>query len=152
LTTLSGRCPKELTRNPLDTGDLCFLGGILCYAGHLEEALAIQNRLLELDPAYLSAHARAAMTLLLMGKNTNALAEADIETDEENRLSKLALVYWAMSRRSDADEALDEFESKFVNVAAYSIGMFFLRIDPLLRNLHSDPRYKVVLRKINLPD
>jgi hypothetical protein len=31
-------------------------------------------------------------------------------------------------------------------------GMVFLKIDPLLRNLHSDPRYQVLLRKMNLAD
>jgi hypothetical protein len=30
--------------------------------------------------------------------------------------------------------------------------MGFLKVDPLLRNLRGDPRYKVLLRKMNLPD
>jgi hypothetical protein len=40
--------------------------------------------------------------LLLMGKHADALAEAVKETEEVSRLLDLALVYWAMDRRSDA--------------------------------------------------
>jgi TolB-like protein/tetratricopeptide (TPR) repeat protein len=169
---------QNLARNPLDTSNLFTLGWILFFGGHLEEALAIQHRLLELDPAYQGAYAGAARTLLLMGKNADALAEGEKETDEESRLLILALAYWAMNRRTDADTALRQLESKFANVSAYDVGtvhayrgerdaavtwlerayrqrdgsMLFLKVDPLLRNLHSNPRYKVLLRKMNLPD
>jgi len=169
---------EELARNPLDIRTLFFLGGVLCYGGHLEEALAIQRRLLELDPAYLGAHGGAAMTLLLMGKNAEALAETEQETDEESRLEKLALIYWALGRRSDADSALRKLENQFADFAAYDIGgvhayrgeadtaftwlergygqhggnMPFLKIDPLLRNLRSDARYKILLHKMRLPE
>src|ERR1700722_17801620 len=166
---------RELARNPLDTGNLSFYGGILCFAGHLEEALAIQRPLLELDPVYLRAEGSAALTLLLMGRNAEALAEAEKEPDEEDRLVRLALIYWAMGRRSDSDAALHELGGKFGNAAAFDVGtvhayrgeadaafaslqrayeqhgsgMFFLKIEPLLRNLHSDPRFKVLLQKMN---
>jgi TolB-like protein/Flp pilus assembly protein TadD len=169
---------QNLARNPLDTSELYTLGWILFYGGHLEEAAAIQHRLLELDPAFSDAHAGAARTALLMGKNADALAEAEKETDEESRLVNLALVYWAMNRRTDADAALRQLESKFANVAAYDIGevhayrgeadaavtwlerayrqrdgrMIHLKVDPLLRNLRSDARYKVLLREMNLPE
>jgi serine/threonine-protein kinase len=113
-----------------------------------------------------------------MGKNADALAEAEKESDAENRLLTLALVYWAMDRKTDADTALRQLESKFANVAAYNIGevhayrgeadaavtwlerayrqrdgrMIHLKVDPLLRNLRSDARYKVLLRKMTLPE
>jgi TolB-like protein/Tfp pilus assembly protein PilF len=169
---------QELARNPLDTSELFTLGWILFYGGHLEEAAAIQHRLLELDPAFQDAHASAARTSLLMGKYADALAEAEKETDEENRLLNLALVYWAMDRRTDADGALRQLESKFATVAAFDIGtvhsyrgeadaavtwleraysqrdggMISLKVDPLLRNVRSNPRYKALLHKMNLPE
>jgi serine/threonine-protein kinase len=159
-------------------GGVSELGFILLYAGRLEEAAAIQHRLLELDPTYLGVHAYAAVTLLLMGKNTEALAEALKETEEVSRLPDLALIYWAADRKSDADIALRQLESRFPDVAAYDIGevhayrgeadaavtwlersyrqrgenMLLLKVDPLLRNLRSDPRYRSLLRRMNLPD
>jgi hypothetical protein len=113
-----------------------------------------------------------------MGKYADALAEAEKETDEENRLLNLALVYWAMDRRTDADGALRQLESKFATVAAFDIGtvhsyrgeadaavtwleraysqrdggMISLKVDPLLRNVRSNPRYKALLHKMNLPE
>jgi TolB-like protein len=167
---------EGLARNPLDSNELLFGSWILYYAGHLEEAAAVQRRLLELDPAFVSAHALAAKTLLLMGKKADALAEAQKETDEESRLLYCALAYWALGKRNDADMALGQLESKFANDSAYDIGMVhayrgetdaavmwleraykqrdfemtFLKVDPLLRNLHSNSRYQALLHKMNM--
>jgi tetratricopeptide (TPR) repeat protein len=164
--------------NPIDTSNLDVLGWILYFAGRLEESAAMLHRLLELDPAYDGAHAEIARTLLLMGKSADALAAVEKESEEANRLPILALIYWAMDRRSDADLSLRQLEGKFADVSAYDVAvahayrgetnaaltwleraygqrdgtMLFLKIDPLLRNLHSDPRYHVLLRKMNLPD
>ena len=166
------------SRNPLDTSNLYALGWNLYFAGRLEESAAVLQRLLELDPAYDGAHAETARTLLLMGKSADALAAAEKESEEVNRLPILALIYWAMDRRSDADIALRKLEGKFADVSAYDVavahayrgetdaaltwleraygqrdgGMVFLKMDPLLRNLHGDPRYQVLLRKMNLLD
>jgi TolB-like protein/lipoprotein NlpI len=172
------RLSEEESRSPLDTNKLFTLGFILFYAGRLEDAADMQRRLLELDPTYLGVHAYAAATLLLMGKNTEALAESQKETEEVGRLPNLALIYWATDRKSDANLALRQLETKFADVAPYDIGevhayrgeadaavtwlerayrqrsdtMVFLKVDPLLRNIRTDPRYKALLRKMNLPD
>ena len=86
----------------------------------------------------------------------------------------------AMDGRSDADTALHQLENKIADVAAYeigavhadrgetdtavtwlerayrqcSLGLVFLKVDPLLRKLRTDPHYKALLRQmnVNLPD
>jgi hypothetical protein len=88
----------------------------------------------------------------------------------------LALNYWASGQRNDADAALRQLESKFANAAAYDIGaalayrgeadaavtwleraytqrdpgLLILKVDPLLRNIHTNPGYRLLLRKMNL--
>ncbi|MHB8475231.1 MAG: TIR domain-containing protein [Steroidobacteraceae bacterium] len=168
----------ELTRNPLDTSTLFAMGWILIDAGQLKEAAAVQHRLLELDPAYIGAHANAATTALLMGKFADALAEAQGEADEVSRLPILALVYWALERKTDADLALRQLERQFAGVDAYEIGevhayrgetdaaltwlerayrqheagMVALKVDPLLRNLHGLRRYQALQDKMKISD
>jgi TolB-like protein/TPR repeat protein len=169
---------ENLARNPLDTGQLNTLGWILYFGGHLEEAAATQQRLLELDSAVQGAYGDIARTLLLMGKNAEALADAQKEVDAESRLLNLTLVYWAMGRKTDADMALNQLESKFANTAAYDIGtahayrgeldaaltwlqrayeqrdigVLLLKVDPLLRKLHGNSGYKMLLRQMNLQE
>jgi hypothetical protein len=72
--------------------------------------------------ARLMAAGVTAATLLLMGRNAEALAEAQKETNEENRLQKLALVYWAVGRQADSDMALSQLEANFANEYSYDIG------------------------------
>jgi hypothetical protein len=117
-------------------------------------------------------------TALLMGKFADALAEAQSETEEVSRLPILALVYWAMERKTDADLALRQLESKFADVDAYDVGavhayrgdtdaaltwlerayrqheasMVALKVDPLLHNLHGLRRYQALQDKMKLPD
>jgi TolB-like protein/lipoprotein NlpI len=166
------------SRNPLDTAILDTLGWLLSFDGRLEESAAMLHRLLELDPAYAGAHSDAARTLLLMGRNADALVEAEKDSDEANKLVMLALIYWATDRKNDADLALRQLEGRSAGVSAYDVatvhayrgepdaaltwlerayeqrdsGMVFLKVDPLLRDLHSNPRFRALMRKMNLPE
>ena len=88
-----------------------------------------------------------------------------------------AVAYYALGRKKESDAALKELIEKFHANAAWSIatvyaqrnerdeafkwidcaysqhdgGLIFLRIDPLLKNLHNDPRYTAFLNKLHLP-
>ena len=66
--------------------------------GSLEESAVTSRKLLELNPAYATAQGQYAMTLLLMGKDAEALAAAKQESDDASKLLALACIYWAMSR------------------------------------------------------
>lgn len=145
-------------------------------SGHYADAAAVERRLLELDPAFEGAHSELSKTLLLMSRSDEALAEAQKEDDEERRLEALALVYWALHRRADADAALGALESKhaatdsldIATVHAYrgevdaavswlerayaeSGNMIIVKTDPLLQNLRGDSRYEALLGKLNMP-
>jgi adenylate cyclase len=180
---VSGRIRDEidwyrrlLERNPLDTTILFQLVRTLQAAGQLDESAATSRKLLQLNPAFAGAQSQYALTLLLMGKDTEALAEALHEPDDASRLQALACIYWAMGRRTESDSALRDLERGFSDrnvfqiaaVHAYRGGkdsaftwlqqtyvqrrgsLIDLKVSPLFRNLRSDPRFYALLRKAKL--
>jgi hypothetical protein len=90
----------------------------------------------------------------------------------------LSCARWAQKRVPDSDTALQELIAKFGETAAYQIaevyayrrdndqafawlerarrqrdaGLPGLKNDPLLRNLHTDPRWDALLRTLGLAD
>ena len=62
------------------------------------------------------------------------------------RSYQIAVVYaW----RGDSDKALEWLERSFVE---RDPGLTWIKIDRNFRSLHSDARYRALLRKMNLPD
>jgi hypothetical protein len=90
----------------------------------------------------------------------------------------LPAIYWALGQRAASDAALAELERKYAAASAFDVaemhawrgetdaafrwldrayrqrdpGMEMVKIDPLLRSLHRDPRFPAVLTKMNLAD
>jgi TolB-like protein/Tfp pilus assembly protein PilF len=167
---------KRLAQDPLDLNELWFGGWMQYFGGHLADAAVLQRRVLELDPAFGGAHGELSLTLLQMGQTAGALSEAQQEENEEDRLRSLALANWSLGRRADADAALGQLESRYADSSSYEIagvrayrgevdsamkwleraytvrasGMLFLKVDPLLRHLQGDSRYKALLGKMNM--
>jgi tetratricopeptide (TPR) repeat protein len=167
---------RELERNPLNTDTMADLAWDQQYSGHLVDSAATARRLLELNPAYASAQAQYAMTLLLMGRNPEALAAAEKESDDAIKLQALTCIYWAMGRRAESDSALDKLEQGFANRNEYliaeahacrdeadaafvwldrafrqrkgTLGLF--KFDPLFRKLRNDPRFNAMLAQAKL--
>ena len=169
---------EGLVRNPVNTQRLSDLAWFQHSAGQLDESAATSRKLLELNPAYSTAQAQYGLTLLQMGKNSEALAAAENESDEASKLTALACVYWTIGQRAKSDAAIGTLETKFSHSFAYFVAQAhawrrepdatfawlerayrqrdsqieFVKIDPLLRNVHGDPRFKAVLRKMNLSE
>jgi tetratricopeptide (TPR) repeat protein len=167
---------RYLERNPLAMEPLIDLAEYQQFAGRLEDSAINYRKLLELDPAYAQAQAQYAVTLLLMGKNTEALAAAEKESDDASKLAVLACIHWAMGRRAESDSALNALERGFADRNEYLIAAAHayrgeadaaftwldhayqhekgsledLRVDPLFRRLHGDPRFDAFLRNLKL--
>jgi len=60
--------------------------------------------------------------------------------------SDLARVY---AFRGDVDRALSNLERAY---QTHDMGLWYIKDDPMVRNLESDPRYKEFLRKMNLAE
>jgi serine/threonine protein kinase/TolB-like protein len=169
---------QRVETNPVDPVGYWALANTLYFAGRLGEAADMWRKVSFLMPDSAGDHAMLAYTLVLAGKFDEALAAAEKEPDEGWRLSATSVVYWALGRKTQSDATLQRLESKFATVLAYEIavahayrgevdltihwlnrayrlrdaGCLGVKTDPLLANLHSDPRYQAFLRKMNMPE
>jgi adenylate cyclase len=131
-----------------------------------------------LIPQSESLEAIASQPRLSQGKPEQGLAMAQQEGNEANRLDILPIVLQAVGRRAEADEDLNELATKYADSDAYFVAMTYayrndhdsaLRWlerayqqkdigfgeivgEPLFKNLANDPRFKALLRKVNLPE
>jgi serine/threonine protein kinase len=166
----------DIERNPLDPEALDSLGIALCAANRLQECLQARMRLLQLHAEFGGAYSSLGIARLYLGQFAPALEAMQRESDEACRLRGLAMIYSAMGRRSESDSALNSLTEKFAGSDAYGIaqvyayrgesdaafrwlerahrqhhaGLLGLKADPLLRNLHTDPRFQALLARMRL--
>jgi adenylate cyclase len=171
-------CKRALSLDPIDPRKHIALGGAFVYSGKLDSAAYCYKKGLELQPTRALAHAFLGFCYILQNKFPAAVIEFNKETVEGWRPFGLAMALWAQGDKAAATEALDEVISKHRNVLAYQIagayafqgkadsafrwldrafllndgGLTSLNIDPLLKSLHQDPRWKVILKKMNFPE
>jgi len=169
---------QVLVNDPLNSQTHWDLGNTLYRAGRFPAAEAEYRKLIELAPDYAWARGYLAKTLLAQGNPNAALATAEKEGDEANRLDILPIVLHAAGRVAEADVALKALISKFADSDAYYVAMNYAYRDdhehalewlerayrqkdsgfveiagePLFKNLANDPRYKAFLKKMNLPE
>jgi eukaryotic-like serine/threonine-protein kinase len=166
----------EIERNPLDQNTLDSLGTALCAANRLQECLQTRLRLLQLHPDFGGVNRSVGIARLYLSQFAAALEAMQREPNKAYRLAGLAMVYSAMGRRTESDAALNSLTEKFAASETYGIaevhayrgesdaafrwldcayrqhhpGMLGLKADPLLRNLHGDPRFQGLLTRMRL--
>jgi serine/threonine-protein kinase len=131
----------------------------------------------ELQPSASSSHRWQVFVAVQRGDGEKALREAQLEPDERIRSFELALAQDVRGNRQAADAALADLVANSRDSLAYQIaqvyavrgekdkafewlqiafdnrdgGMPSLLVDPLLRGLRDDPRYKNLVAKVGLP-
>jgi TolB-like protein/tetratricopeptide (TPR) repeat protein len=170
---------QAVTRDPLSVGNYRALGDAALLSGRLAEAEAAWRKALELNAAAEGIHYRLGAMLILRGEPTAALAEMGRNPDEAWRVAGLPLALDALGRRSEADRALAVAVKKVAVNGPYQIAVIYahrndvdhafvwldrayqerdgalalyVKGDPMLSNLHHDPRYKALLRKMKLQE
>jgi TolB-like protein/tRNA A-37 threonylcarbamoyl transferase component Bud32 len=170
------RYQDYLAQNPLDPSGLNSLGVALCAAGRLQECLQTRLNLMQLHPEFGGVNRSVGTAYLFLGQYNAALKAMQSEPNEAYKLNGLALIYWAMGRHSDSDAALNSLTAKPASIDPYEIasihafrgevdeafqwldrayrvhdyGILGLKTDPLLRNLHGDPRFQELLTQMRL--
>jgi serine/threonine-protein kinase len=163
--------------DPLSVATQFNLARVLFIAGKLDEADAAARKIAELQPSSSSSHRWQVLVAVQRGDGETALREAQSEPDDGFRPFELTLAHYVRGDRKAADAALADLVANGRNGLAYQIaqvyavrgetdktfewlqiafdnhdgGTLSLAVDPLLRGLHDDPRYKSLLAKLGLP-
>jgi serine/threonine-protein kinase len=154
------------------------LARVFWFAGKLDEADAVSRRAAELHPAAAAARRFQVLVAVQRGDGETALREAQLEPDPGYRRFELALAHYVRGDRKAADAALADLIANGRNQLAYQIAQVYaargeedkafewlqisldthdtgtlgLLLDPLLRDLRSDPRYKTLVTKLGMPE
>jgi serine/threonine-protein kinase len=163
--------------DPLSVATQFNLARVLFIAGKFDEADRAGRKIAELQPSASSSHRWQVLVAVQRGDGETALREAQLEPDEGFRPFELALAHYVRGDRKAADAALADLVANGKNGLAYQIAQVYavrgetdkafewlqisfdnhdggtlgLAVDPLLRGLHDDPRYKNLLVKLGLP-
>ncbi len=172
---------EKQAREAVESDPLAFpaqnnLSRVLWYQGKLDEADAIARKAVESQPTAASSRRFQVMIAIQRGDSDLALREAKLEPDDNYRRFELALAHYARKDRPAAEAALTDLIANRQGVAyqiaqvyafrgdkdkafewlqnafnEHDTGMLGLLVDPLIRDLRGDPRYKALVAKMNFP-
>jgi TolB-like protein/Tfp pilus assembly protein PilF len=169
---------RSLDLDPLRVDGLDYLGYALTSVGRYSEAEAAFRKGVELSPGRGGGHFAIALPQLLQGKADEALREIELETTDSWRLFGLGLAYHTLGRDADSDAALELLKKEYADEMAFRIAEIHawrgendlafawldraysqrdviltdIKVSRFMQHLAADPRYRVMLRKINLPE
>jgi serine/threonine-protein kinase len=142
------QCRKTLSLDPNFFGARRYLALALAQKGAYAEAIAESEKAVERSKVSAVVKAEYGSTLALAGKR--AEAERIIEELKQN-LSQgylspyhIATIYACLGDKDDAFEWLKK------TVDEQGDFLIYAKVDPKLTNLHADPRYAELLRRIGL--
>lgn len=170
-------CRRAIELDPLSATAYYRLGTLSYCAGRISESEAAYRKSLELNPQRPITHSRLGLIYVDQSKLQQALAETQKEPDPLWRDQSLAIVYYALGNKKEADAVLTEYIKLTQFSGAFQIaeiyawrgetdkafewldraykqrdgGVTQMKGDPRLRNLWRDPRWNAFLKRMNLP-
>jgi tetratricopeptide (TPR) repeat protein len=169
---------RAVDLDPLNPDSWQSLGDTEYYAGQLDGSATDYEKALELNPDVFPGNISLSRTYIVQGRAQDALCEIELIRYDHERASLHAIAYYALGRKKEADAALSELIAKYHASAPYLIAevyafrsqpdeafkgldrahvqrdddLIVTKVDPLLNNLHGDPRYTALLKKLNFPN
>jgi adenylate cyclase len=170
---------EAIALDPLDADAHGSLGvEVYLRSGHLAEAEQSFRRALQIAPESNGIRYFLGLVLMLQGHYEAALTEFRKETQEDGQLEGSAMVHFAAGHRAESDALLAEairhngttWPSEIARVYAFrgekgrafewldraydgrDEDLYFIKGDPLFKNIEGDPRFKTFLKKMNLPE
>jgi TolB-like protein/DNA-binding winged helix-turn-helix (wHTH) protein/TPR repeat protein len=167
---------RAVDLDPLNADSWETLAEIEYYIGQLDQAAADSKKALELKPDDFSPPITLSLIYLMQGRPQDALPEIEHVHYAPYRAHLYALTYYALGRKKESDAALSELITKYHASNAFEIATIYsfrnqtdeafewldrayaqrdpsmglTNVEPLLKNLHHDPRYAALLKKLNL--
>jgi TolB-like protein/DNA-binding winged helix-turn-helix (wHTH) protein/Tfp pilus assembly protein PilF len=168
---------RAVDLDPLNADSWELLAETKFSMGQLDEAAADSKKALELNPDVVASHKVLSEIYVMQGRAQNALPEIELVRYDPYRVGLYAIAYHALGRNEESDAALNKLITKYHAGMAYPIaqvfafrnqsneafewldrahaehdgGLILTKVDPLLKNLHGDPRFAALLKKLNLP-
>ena len=141
---------RALTLDSRFVGAHWYLGLAFEQVGRYSDAETEFHEALSLANQDLIIKADAAHLYAISGQRDRALSElAELEKLAETRpVSSFGLALICVGLK-DTDRAFDYFDRA---VAEHSDTLIYLNVDPRFDRIRSDPRFKTLLNKVNLPD
>lgn len=168
---------KAAELDPLSANAFVSIGLIYNALGQLPQAEGAFDHALKLMPGHAFAQVNLAQSYLLQGDNAKALTCVQRLGPGLWRTFDMVLVQYSLGHKTEADALLAELIKANGDSAAYQIaeayawreqadlafawlqraydqhdgGLELMKVDPLLRSLHDDPRFAALLKKLGLP-
>jgi TolB-like protein/DNA-binding winged helix-turn-helix (wHTH) protein len=168
---------RAIDLDPLNADSWERLAETEFFMGQLDQAAADFKKAIELKPDLWNGHIFLSQIYVMQGRPQDALSEIELVRYEPVRAFLYPVAYYALGRKKESDAALNELVTKYHAESAYQIaqvyafqnqsdnafewldrayaqrdgGLIGTKMDPLLKNLHSDPRYAALVKKLNLP-
>ena len=145
------------------------------FSAQLDEAAAHAQKALELSPDVYPGRILLGEIYVIQGRPQNALTEIESAHYEPLRAFVRAIAYYALRREKESDTSLSEliannpanafqiaevyafrnqsdkaFEWLDLAYVQRSGSLVGMKVDPLMKSLHKDPRFVAFLKKLNL--
>jgi TolB-like protein len=168
---------RLIARDPLAVDPYRGLATALWFKGQSAEAEATYRRMLAFSPGAESMHFRLALILISAGRPQEALHELESEPNSQWQAIGRVMAYDSLGRRAEAQQQLalamkegSGWQYQLAQVfahrgdrdsalrwlrgakEAHDPGFLnYVKCDPMLADLRSDPRYQALLAELKLP-
>jgi tetratricopeptide (TPR) repeat protein len=167
---------RAVDLDPLNADSWESLGEIEFCMGQLDKAARDSEKGLELSPDAWPGPLLLSQIYVMQGRPQDALSEIELVRYDAYRTFLYAIAYHALGRKKKSDAALSQlitnhatnqfqiaevyafrnqpdeaFEWLDRAYAQHNAGLIYTKVEPLLKSLHNDPRFAVLLKKLNLP-